>query len=107
MSENFYVEEDNVEVESDTILYNRDGEVIDAGDQMVFMKEVITNHGTKYFLMFDKSELVNPLGENTFFRNYDNLKPKKVGPKSAKLYLRYLQEKNSRYFTLCRRNLDD
>jgi hypothetical protein len=106
MSENFYVEEDKVEVESQTILYDKDGKVVDDKDGMFFMKEVITNHGTKYFLMFNKSELVNPLGENTFFRNYDDLKPKKVGAKAAKLYLRYLQEKNSRYFTLCRRDLD-
>lgn len=106
MSEEFYIKKNKVDSETSTILYNKDGKVIDDDERMFFMKEVTTNHGVKFFLMFNKAELANPLGENTFFRNYDDLKPRKVGAKAAKLYLRYLKEKNSRYFTLCRRNLD-
>jgi hypothetical protein len=106
MSDEFYVKKDKVESDIETTLYDKNGNIVSEDEKFIFMKEVKTNHSVKYFLMFNKADLVNPIGENTFFRNYDDLKPKKVGEKAAKLYLLYLKEKKSRYFTLCRRDLN-
>ena len=105
MSEEFYVDKDRVEHVHETILYDKDGKVT-TGDEKFFLKQVNTDKETKYFLLFDQSTLVDPLGDNTFFRNYRNLITKKVTKKIGELYLRYLQEKNSRFFILCRRDLN-
>ena len=105
MNEEFYVDKNKVENVHQTTLYDRDGNVI-TDDTKFFLKQVDTDKETKYFCLFDQSSLVDPLGDNTFFRNYGNLKTKRVSEKSGKLYLRYLKEKNSRYFTLCRRDLN-
>jgi|15BtaG_2_1085339.scaffolds.fasta_scaffold118709_2 hypothetical protein len=108
MNENdFFVDKDKVENITEVILYNKDGEVVsEEEEKFIFMKEIRTDKSVKYFLMFNKSELVNPLGDNTFLRNYNGLTQKKVGPKAARFYLRYLREKNSRYFIMCRRDID-
>ena len=105
MSEEFYVNKDKVEHVHETILYDKDGKVITDGGKF-FLKQVNTDKETKYFLLFDQATLVDPLGDNTFFRNYGNLKAKKVPKKIGELYLRYLKEKNSRFFILCRRDLN-
>ena len=105
MSEEFYVDKDKVEHVHETIFYDKDGNVT-TGKEKFFLKQVKTDKEAKYFLLFDQSTLVDPLGDNTFFRNYGNLKVKKVTPKIGELYLRYLREKNSRFFILCRRDLN-
>jgi hypothetical protein len=104
--EEFYVDKSKVENIQTTILYDKDGNVVTEDNKFFFLKQVQTDKETKYFLLFDQSSLVDPLGDNTFFRNYQNLTLKKVNEKIGKLYLRYLKEKNSRFFTLCRRDLN-
>ena len=105
MSEEFYVNKDQVEHVHETIFYDKDGNVT-TGKEKFFLKQINTDKETKYFCLFDQATLVDPLGDNTFFRNYGNLKTKKVTPKIGELYLRYLREKNSRFFILCRRDLN-
>jgi len=105
MSEEFYVDKNKVEHVHETIFYDKDGIAI-SDDGKFFLKQVNTDKETKYFCLFDQSTLVDPLGDNTFFRNYNQLKLKKVSKKTGKLYLRYLKDKNSRYFILCRRDLN-
>jgi hypothetical protein len=105
MSEEFYVDKSKVESVHETILYDKNG-AITTDDDKFFLRQVNTDKETKYFLLFDQATLVDPLGDNTFFRNYNNLIEKKVDHKIGELYLRYLKEKNSRFFTLCRRDLN-
>jgi len=105
--EDFIVDKERAEGQEEVILYDKDGKAVSEEERFIFMKEIRTDRGSKYFLMFNQSELVNPLGDNVFFRNYHNLKQKRVGAKAARFYLKFLREKNSRYFTMCRRDLDD
>lgn len=102
MSDDFTVDKNKQSEEKDVFFYDKDGNNCYITDKFL-MKQV----GKKYFAMFHRSEIVDPLGDNKFFRNYSNLTLKKISEKAARYYLKYLKEKNSRYFILCRRNLDD
>lgn len=101
IDDEFVVDKEKIEDENEITLYDKDGNICDIKDKFL-MKQV----GKKYFVMFHRSEIVDPLGDNAFLRNYNDLTLKKISAKAARYYLRYLKEKNSRYFILCRRNLD-
>ena len=101
IDDEFVVDKNKRSEEEDVIFYDKDGNNCYITDKFL-MKQV----GKKYFVMFHRSEIVDPLGDNAFLRNYNDLTLKKISAKAARYYLRYLKEKNSRYFILCRRNLD-
>ena len=102
----FVVDKNKAELTKQTTYYDKNGKAIIDGNKHYFLKKVTTSKQTKYFLLFDQATLADPLGDDTFLRNYKNLSEKKVSEKIGKLYLRYLEEKNSRFFTLCRRDLN-
>ena len=105
MSEEFYVDKSKVEKTEEVCFYDKDGKSANAGDKY-FLKVVKTNASSKYFILFNQSAIVDPLGDNSFYRNYHTYSLKKIGPKAGELYLKYLKTKNQRYLTLCRRDLD-
>jgi hypothetical protein len=105
MSEEFYVDKSKVEKTEEVSFYDRDGENTQANDKF-FLKVVKTSASSKYFILFNQSAIVDPLGDNSFQRNYHTYSLKKIGPKAGELYLKYLKTKNQRYLTLCRRDLD-
>lgn len=106
-SHNFFVDKSAVDKVNNIILYDKNGDEIMGKNKFFFLKKVESEKGDKYFLLFDQSKLVDPLGDDTFFRRYNDLTIKKVSKKAGELYLRYLQEKNSRFLILCRRDLND